>query len=171
MLPTDVVVTVTAATQPLFPATAISDRALICAVGATKYDRHELDPESVARCATVVCDDAVGSRHECGDLIHAAAHGSFVWESAIELRDVLAGNVTVARAGAAPVLFETQGVAIQDVAVAALAFERYIEQIRNQTHQHRRRSRMIQLNRLSMKKQRSRSTLHWLRRSNSASDR
>ena len=34
------------------------------------------------------------------------------------------GTVTVARAGPAPVLFETQGVALQDVATAGLAWSR-----------------------------------------------
>ncbi len=43
----------------------------------------------------------------------------------LQLSDLLAGSVDVPRAGDAPVLFETQGVAIQDVAVAALAYERY----------------------------------------------
>jgi ornithine cyclodeaminase/alanine dehydrogenase-like protein (mu-crystallin family) len=121
----DVVVTVTASRKPLFPASAVSDRALLCAVGATKYDRREIDAETVARCAAVVCDDAIGSRSESGDLIDAAARGAFDWERAIELHDVLAGNVEVPRAGEAPVLFETQGVAIQDVAVAGLAYERH----------------------------------------------
>jgi ornithine cyclodeaminase/alanine dehydrogenase-like protein (mu-crystallin family) len=121
----DVVVTVTAATEPLVLASAIHDRTLLCAVGATKYDRREIDAETVARCATVVCDDVAGSTVECGDLIDAAAQGMFDWDTAIELYDVVAGNVDVAPAGAGPVLFETQGVAIQDVAVAALAYERY----------------------------------------------
>ena len=121
----DVVVTVTSSSEPLFPASAVSDRALLCAVGATKYDRREIDAETVARCAVVVCDDAVGSRSESGDLIDAVARGAFDWERAIELHDVLAGNVDVPRAGQAPVLFETQGVAIQDVAVAGLAYERH----------------------------------------------
>ena len=121
----DVVVTVTSSAEPLFPAAAVSDRALICAVGATKYDRCEIDPALVARCAAVVCDDVVGSQVECGDLIAAVAQGRFSWDAAIELHDVLAGNVAVARAGAAPVLFETQGVALQDIAVAALAYSRY----------------------------------------------
>lgn len=123
----DVVVTITSSSEPLFPASAVGDRTLLCAVGATKYDRRELDSETVARCAAVVCDDVVGSRTECGDLIQAAAEGAFEWERAIELHDVVAGNVDVARAGQAPVLFETQGVAIQDVAVAALAYQRYCE--------------------------------------------
>ena len=120
----DVIVTVTSSAEPLFPAAAVSDRALICAVGATKYDRCEIDPALVARCAAVVCDDVAGSQVECGDLIAAVAQGRFAWADAIELHDVLAGNVTVPRAGAAPVLFETQGVALQDIAVAALAYTR-----------------------------------------------
>jgi ornithine cyclodeaminase len=123
----DVVVTLTASTQPLFPACAVGDRTLVCAVGSTKYDRRELDAETVGACAAVVCDDAQSSRAECGDLIAAVAEGRFSWDRAIELRDVLAGTVEVPRAGGAPVLFETQGVALQDVAVAALAYQRYLE--------------------------------------------
>jgi ornithine cyclodeaminase/alanine dehydrogenase-like protein (mu-crystallin family) len=121
----DVVVTVTASSEPLFPADVLSHRVLLCAVGATKYDRRELGADVVARCAAVVCDDVAGSQIECGDLIDAAAQGAFDWERAIELSDLLAGNVDVPRAGDAPVLFETQGVAIQDVALAALVYERY----------------------------------------------
>ncbi|HEX6658832.1 MAG TPA: hypothetical protein VF065_12155 [Ilumatobacter sp.] len=121
----DVVVTVTASSEPLFRAESVGNRALLCAVGATKYDRRELGADVVARCAAVVCDDVAGSQVECGDLIDAAARGAFDWERAIELSDLLAGNVDVPRAGPAPVLFETQGVAIQDVAVAALAYGRH----------------------------------------------
>ena len=123
----DVVVTVTASTEPVVPCEAVTDRTLLCAVGATKYDRRELSPATVGRCAAVVCDDAVGSRVECGDLIGAVADGAFDWADAVELRDVVAGNMTVPRAGNAPVLFETQGVALQDVAVAALAYRRHLE--------------------------------------------
>jgi ornithine cyclodeaminase/alanine dehydrogenase-like protein (mu-crystallin family) len=121
----DVVITVTASSEPLFGGDVLCDHTLLCAVGATKYDRRELGADVVARCAAVVCDDIAGSRIECGDLIDAAACGAFDWERAIELSDVLAGNIVVPRAGDAPVLFETQGVALQDVAVAALAYERY----------------------------------------------
>ena len=121
----DVVVTVTSATTPLFVSSAVGDRALVCAVGATKYDRCEIDPALVARSAAVVCDDVTGSHVECGDLIQAERAGAFTWDRAIELHDLVAGNVDVPRAGAAPVLFETQGVALQDVAAAGLAYERW----------------------------------------------
>jgi ornithine cyclodeaminase/alanine dehydrogenase-like protein (mu-crystallin family) len=125
----DVVVTVTSSAEPLFAADVVGDRTLLCAVGATKYDRSEIGADVVARCASVVCDDVAGSKVECGDLIAAAAHGMFDWNRAIEFSDLLAGTVSVDRAGDAPVLFETQGVAIQDVAVAALAYERYLSEL------------------------------------------
>jgi ornithine cyclodeaminase len=124
-----VIVTVTAAYEPLFPATATRDDALICAVGATKADRAEIEPALVARCAAVVCDDVTGSRVECGDLIRAAAAGRFDWDDAIELNALAAGAVDVPRAGEAPVLFETQGVAIQDVAVCGLAYSRHTQEV------------------------------------------
>jgi ornithine cyclodeaminase/alanine dehydrogenase-like protein (mu-crystallin family) len=127
----DVIVTVTSAREPLFAAAAVADDALICAVGATKYDRAELEPALVARCSAVVCDDVSGSREEAGDLIRAAAAGQFDWAAAVELHAIAAGTVHVARAGESsgrtgPVLFESQGVAIQDVAVCALAYERQL---------------------------------------------
>lgn len=121
----DVIVTVTQSSTPLFPAAAIGDSTLICAVGATKYDRCEIGPDVVQRCQTVVCDDVAGSRAECGDLIQANAAGAFHWEQAVELHAVMAGTASVARAGSAPALFETQGVALQDVAAAGLTWERY----------------------------------------------
>lgn len=123
----DVIVTVTQSTAPLFSADVVGDRALICAVGATKYDRCEIGPDVVERCAAVVCDDVAGSKVECGDLIQAARAGRFDWERAVELHAVAAGTVDVPRAGAAPVLFETQGVALQDVAAAGLAHRRHVE--------------------------------------------
>jgi ornithine cyclodeaminase len=121
----EVIVTVTRSTSPLFPAEAVANGALICAVGATKYDRCEIAADVVARCSAVVCDDVAGSRAECGDLIQAHRAGAFDWEQAIELHAVLAGTAVVANSGRAPVLFETQGVALQDVAAAGLAWQRY----------------------------------------------
>ncbi|HSB87346.1 MAG TPA: hypothetical protein VLD86_13615, partial [Ilumatobacteraceae bacterium] len=88
-------------------------------------DRCEIGADVVAKCATVVCDDVVGSRAECGDLIQAHRAGRFDWERAIELHAILAGSVALPTPRSGPVLFETQGVALQDVAAAGLAWQRY----------------------------------------------
>lgn len=128
-----VVVTVTQSTEPLFAQDAVGNDALICAVGATKYDRCEIGADVIERCVAVVCDDVAGSMLECGDLIQAAAAGRFDWARAIELHALAAGTVSVPRAGEGPVLFETQGVALQDVAAAGLAWQRHVE-ARASTH-------------------------------------
>ena len=125
----EVVVTVTRSTEPLFPAGVVGDRALICAVGATKYDRCEIGADVIERCAAVVCDDVVGSRVECGDLIRAAAAGRFDWAGRRRPARGARRHRARRRAGAAPVLFETQGVALQDVAASGLAWERYRDRI------------------------------------------
>ncbi|HSL59514.1 MAG TPA: hypothetical protein VK866_16830 [Acidimicrobiales bacterium] len=122
----DVVVTVTSANEPVVDADAIADHALVCAVGATKPERCELDPQLFARAAAVVTDSIEGAPAECGDLQHAVAAGTFAWDRLVDLADLLAGRVEVPRAGiAGPVVFETQGVAIQDVAAGALVWRRH----------------------------------------------
>lgn len=122
-----VIVTVTSSSTPLFAADVVADDALICAIGATKYDRVEIGADVVARCGYVVCDDAIGSRVECGDLIAAQKAGCFEWSDATELHAVVAATVTPQRAGRAAVLFESQGVALQDVALAAQVWRRVAE--------------------------------------------
>jgi ornithine cyclodeaminase len=121
-----VVVTVTSADEPVVSAGAISDRTLVCAVGATKPQRCELDPTIFARARAVVTDSVAGAPSECGDLIRAVDLGRARWEDVVDLADVLAGTVDVPapdeRPG--PVIFESQGVAIQDVVAAALVWRR-----------------------------------------------
>ncbi|MGA1438497.1 MAG: hypothetical protein ACO4CU_01630 [Ilumatobacteraceae bacterium] len=95
-------------------------------VVATKPQRCELDPELFGRARAVVTDSLEGAPGECGDLIRAVALGRTRWEDVVDLSDVLAGTVAVSgpdeRPG--PLVFETQGVAIQDVVAAALVWRR-----------------------------------------------
>lgn len=86
-----------------------------------------LDPaDLVAAMVTAFTDlgsGLAGAPDECGDLIHAVDRGIVGWGDVVDLADVLAGRVHVERAGASgPIVFETQGVAIQDVAAAALVW-------------------------------------------------
>ena len=119
----DVIVTATSSLTPLFDISDIKMSALICAVGATKSGRCEVDPSVVERAGAVICDDVVGSKIECGDLIEASLQGKFSWDRAVQFRDVLMGRQIV-ELGKGPILFETQGVAIQDVAISSLIWQK-----------------------------------------------
>ena len=119
-----VVATVTSSYTPVFDGNHLDEGALVCAVGSTKADRREIDGTTVQRADFVVSDSAEGSRTEAGDLIHAAAEGIFDWDDLTDLADVIAGTVTPPRPGSGIVLFESQGVALQDVVIATLAYQR-----------------------------------------------
>ena len=121
-----VVATVTSSYTPVFDGTKLRDTALVCAVGSTKADRREVDGATVERASFVVSDSAEGARTEAGDLIHAAADGIFDWDSLADLADVIAGTVTPPQPGSGIVLFESQGVALQDVVIATLAHQRSV---------------------------------------------
>ncbi len=119
-----VVATVTSSSTPLFDGARLEEAALVCAVGSTKADRREVDGATVERAGFVVSDSAEGASTEAGDLIHAAADGIFDWDDLADLADVIAGTVTPPRPGSGIVLFESQGVALQDVVIATLAHQR-----------------------------------------------
>lgn len=119
-----VVATVTSSYTPIFDGSRLDEAALVCAVGSTKADRQEVDTTTVARAGLVVSDSAEGARTEAGDLIHAAAEDRFDWDSLADLADVIAGTVTPPQPGSGIVLFESQGVALQDVVIATLAHQR-----------------------------------------------
>ncbi len=119
-----VVATVTSSYTPVFDGSLLDPAALVCAVGSTKADRQEIDSTTVQRANFVVSDSAEGARTEAGDLTHAAAAGVFDWDSLADLADVIAGTVTPPQPGSGIVLFESQGVALQDVVIATLAYQR-----------------------------------------------
>ncbi len=124
----DVVITVTSADQPIVDDAAIASNALVCGIGATKARRCELPPDLFGRAAAVLTDSPDGARSECGDLIHAVAARTFSWDRLLGLADLLAGAAHVERARpGAPVVFESQGVAAQDIAAAALAWHAFTE--------------------------------------------
>ncbi len=121
----DVVCTVTASYTPLFDGARLAEQALVCAVGATKPDRRELDQATVARASVIVADGVDGAKNEAGDLIQAGE--AVDWSRVIDMKDIVAGTADLPSQPRGIVLFESQGIALQDMAAAALAYERWSE--------------------------------------------
>ena len=109
----DVVVTVTAASAPLFDGEWLADGALVCGVGSTKATRRELDATTVRRALLIVTDSVEGAHTEAGDLIAAAADGILDWSQVMGLDQFIAEQPALPTSGIR--LFESQGVAIEDV--------------------------------------------------------
>lgn len=115
----DIVVTVTTAAKPLFDAAWIEPGTHINAAGSNSLARQELS-ESCLRRVDLICVDARETAlREAGDLLPALEKGRTQPGRWVELGEVIAG-VRPGRANTSAIsLFESQGMGIQDIAVAA----------------------------------------------------
>jgi alanine dehydrogenase len=114
----DVVVTVTTSRDPVLRGEWLRAGALVCAVGANRPDRRELDNVVLERASFVCCDSKATARLESGDLIEPVASGALDWLEVHDLQDVVAGEVRGRQSDDDVVVFKSNGLAAWDVAVA-----------------------------------------------------
>jgi alanine dehydrogenase len=122
----DVVVTCTPSRQAFLGPDAVRPGCFIAAVGADSPDKSEVAPGLMA-ISTVVVD----SRSQCavmGDLHHAIAAGAMQADQVhADLGELVLGTKAGRRRVEEVCLFDSTGVAIQDVASAAQVFERAVQ--------------------------------------------
>ncbi|HEX4132025.1 MAG TPA: ornithine cyclodeaminase family protein [Pirellulales bacterium] len=118
-----IVVTATSSTQPVFDGTALSEGALVCAMGSNWLSKAEIDTHVLRRADNIVCDSIAACRNEAGDFVDALEKGIFQWDRAVELADVVAGRAVGRSRLESVVVFKSVGLAIEDVAVGARVLE------------------------------------------------
>jgi ornithine cyclodeaminase len=90
----------------------------ICGVNVPSH--AEMTADAIGSFDEIIVDDLPQARVEYGDLIQAAAAGTFRWDSALELGQVVSGKLKPA----GRTLFKSGGAALEDVAVASLLYEK-----------------------------------------------
>lgn len=122
-LQSDVIVTCTSASQPFLTSDMVRPGTFIAAVGADNPHKSEMAPELMAR-ASVVADSLDQCAH-MGDLHHAIDAGSMTrGDVHAELGELVTGVKPGRTDDAQITLFDSTGVAVQDVASAALIYQR-----------------------------------------------
>ena len=119
-----VAVVMTNSAEPVLRVDHIRPGLTIVAAGNNSWLRSEIEPAIVARANVVVVDDVDNAKIESGELMRAAEAGLFSWDRAIALHDVIGGVRNGRTAPDQIVLAELQGIGIEDVAVAELAYRR-----------------------------------------------
>lgn len=123
----DVVCTATTSTAPVFDDRDLQPGTHVNAVGAYTPEMQEIPAQTVAR-ARVVVDSRIASLAEAGDLIIPLRMGLITTASIQgEIGDVAAGRIPGRQSPDQVTFFKSVGVAVQDVAVAALVLERAAE--------------------------------------------
>lgn len=119
-----VVTTVTTSRQPLFPADAVQPGTHINAAGSNSLLRQELDADLVRKAAIVAVDSRQQSKVESGDLLVPTERGWIDWDQLPELSEIVAGRAPGRQSEADITIFESHGLGIEDVAVAAHVYQR-----------------------------------------------
>lgn len=114
----DIIGTVTTAALPLFDAAWLEPGVHINAAGSNSLIRQELSEATIRRCDLVTVDAVPTALAEAGDLLPLLEKGRLNSRQLVELGEVIVGR-HAGRASAEQItLFESQGMAIQDLAVA-----------------------------------------------------
>ena len=124
----DIVVTATSSSTPVVFGEWLTHEAHINAIGANFPQKRELDEEAVKRCGIIVVDSREQSRLEAGDLIEVLGEDSNAWAAVRELSDVVSGKLAGRTHDRQVTLFKSNGVAIEDITVAARVYEEAVKQ-------------------------------------------
>ena len=115
----DVVVVATSARTPVLCGRWLSPGTHVNAIGAVRPDWRELDDELLIR-ARLFVESREAAGQESGDVMAAR-------EVVAELGEVVAGGHPGRRTADETTLFKSVGVAVEDVAAAALVHDRYLQ--------------------------------------------
>ncbi len=124
-LAADLVVTVTPGHEIVLEAGSLRPGQHASLMGADGPGKAEIAVEELAR-VRVFCDDWTQASHN-GDLVHAVEAGAIGRDDVTELGAVLAGEAQGRSSSEEATVFDSTGLAIQDLAVALAALERVDE--------------------------------------------
>jgi alanine dehydrogenase len=121
----DICVTCTPSKQPYLNLSDVTPGAFIAAVGADNEEKQELDPRLIAASKVVV--DSLDQCAAIGDLKLALKQGLMTKADAhAEIGEVIAGRKTGRENSEEIIVFDSTGTALQDVAAAAIVYEKAV---------------------------------------------
>jgi alanine dehydrogenase len=124
-LAASLIATVTPGREILFAHESLRPGQHVSLMGADGPGKAEIAPEELGR-VRVFCDDWEQASHN-GDIVHAVEAGFLSSSDVTELGAVLAGDAPGRRSEADVTIFDSTGLAIQDLAIAVNVLKRYGE--------------------------------------------
>jgi ornithine cyclodeaminase len=115
----DIVVTITTSATPVFDGEWLAAGTHVNAAGSNSLLRREIDETTVRKSNPVVVDSRPSALKEAGDLLPALEKGRLHAGMLTELGEVIAGTRPGRKTAEQITLFESQGMAMQDLIIAA----------------------------------------------------
>ena len=124
----DIVVTMTSSKEPVLHGEWLKPGAHVNAAGSNFLFKREIDQDVVKRASLVTIDSREELGLEAGNLLQAVETGVILPEAVRELGQIIAGQVPGRTSPEEITLFASQGIALEDMAVARIVYDRAIEQ-------------------------------------------
>ena len=124
----DIVVTMTSSKEPVLHGEWLKPGAHVNAAGSNFLFKREIDQDVVKRASLVTIDSREELGLEAGNLLQAVETGVILPEAVRELGQIIAGQVPGRTSPKEITLFASQGIALEDMAVARIVYDRAIEQ-------------------------------------------
>ena len=119
----DIVITVTPGDEPVILASDLDPGRHIAVLGADAHGKQEVELAALERCR-IFCDEWEQASAG-GELANGVEAGSLRREQVTQLGDVLTGSAVGRRDDAEITLFDSTGLAIQDLAIVRAVYERW----------------------------------------------
>lgn len=119
-----IITTMTSSREPVLHGEWLQPGQHINAAGGNLLLRREVDDNAVLQADRLVVDSLEQSKIEAGEFVGVIETGRRHWEDFVELRDVAAGYKPGRTAAGEITLFKSLGMAMEDVAIARLVYER-----------------------------------------------
>ncbi len=113
----DILGTVTTASLPLFEAEWVAHGTHINAAGSNALIRQEISEALLRRCSLISVDSVPTALAEAGDLLPLMEKGRLQARQLVEIGEIIVGHRPGRSSGAEITIFESQGLAIQDLAL------------------------------------------------------
>ena len=124
----DLIITVTPSETPVFDGTKVKEGATVSAVGAYQPHMQELPPELLVRASGIYFDSREAVLAESGDILKPLADGAITEEDFTgDLGELLLGKIPGRRDDGEILVFETVGVAVQDLVAAKKIYDKAVQ--------------------------------------------
>jgi ornithine cyclodeaminase/alanine dehydrogenase-like protein (mu-crystallin family) len=121
---TDILITITTSKEPVFDGRLVEPGQHLNVAGSNAVQKREVDDETIRRADCIVVDQIEDAQIESGDLVGPVARGITHWDRMHELGAVVCGKAPGRKGPNEVTLFKSNGLAIEDVAVAQKVLER-----------------------------------------------
>ena len=124
----DIVITMTTSRTPVLLGDWLQPGQHINAAGSNHWIRQEVDDNVIRKADIIIVDSIEDAQVEAGDLLYPIERGRVRWGQIKELSEVVVGHVKGRNSPDDVTLFESQGIAVSDIASAAYVYGKAKEQ-------------------------------------------